>query len=217
MKTITLSRIIPLPLSQTLKTHPEESHIWDTKVSFNTSKKYQVYAKSGKGKSTFIHIIYGLRKDFTGEVVFDENNINNLKPKSWAEIRQNIFSIVFQDLRLFLDLTAWENIQVNTALYPKQEDDTIKEMAESLGVSHVLDKKTSTLSYGERQRIAIIRALVQPFSFLLLDEPFSHLDEENIQKASKLIHQKCKDNQAGFVMTSLGYDYPLEIDEKLLL
>jgi len=70
----------------------------------------------------------------------------------------------------------------------------------------VLQQSARTLSYGERQRIAIIRALVQPFQWLLMDEPFSHLDEENTRRAAALIAETCKTQQAGFVLTDLDDD-----------
>jgi ABC-type lipoprotein export system ATPase subunit len=81
----------------------------------------------------------------------------------------------------------------------------------------LLEKKIKILSYGERQRIAIIRSLMQPFEWLLLDEPFGHLDEENIRKACELIKSECKKRDAGILMTSLGPDYFLYYDNQFSL
>ncbi|WP_299454438.1 ATP-binding cassette domain-containing protein [uncultured Microscilla sp.] len=211
---ITLNQVVPAPLSGLLD---GKSEIWDTTMSFEQGKCYQVYAPSGKGKSTFIHILYGIRHDYTGNVSIDGVPIPKIKAKEWATMRQQKMSLVFQDLRLFMNLTGRENIQVKSVLYKEDATQEIERMAALLGVTHVLDKQAALLSYGERQRVAIIRALIQPFQFLLLDEPFSHLDEENIKKACQLMDEKCSQNNASLVMTSLGYPYFLAFDEKRLL
>ena len=209
-----------------------DSQIWKTKKDFLQGKSYQIYAPSGKGKSTFAHIIYGLRDDFEGDILIDNQNTKQISHENWANIRQTKMSIIFQDLRLFADLTARENIEVKTVLLEKniqnnQADmqanskesikENIKKMAEKLGISHVMDKKANILSYGERQRVAILRALMQPFEVLLADEPFSHLDENNIKIASQMLIERCKQQNATLLMTSLGYDYGISFDEKVLL
>ncbi len=220
MQKIHLNNIIPEPLQEILANRvaqEQTSEVWKQTVTFAQGKHYQVYAPSGKGKSTFIHILYGIRNDFAGEVLLDGQLSTHLSAKQWAGIRQQQFSVVFQDLRLFADLTAWENIQVKLALQPEDRSQQAEAMSEELGISPLLDKKTALLSFGERQRLAIVRALVQDFDFLLLDEPFSHLDEANIQKASTLMRQVCEERKAGMIMTSLGYEYGLDFDQRLLL
>ena len=209
-----------------------DSQIWNTKKDFLQGKSYQIYAPSGKGKSTFAHIIYGLRDDFEGDILIDNQNTKQISHENWASIRQTKMSIIFQDLRLFADLTARENIEVKTVLLQQNQQksqqksqqntqtetqNNIKDMAEKLGISHVLDKKANILSYGERQRVAILRALIQPFEVLLADEPFSHLDENNIKIASQMLQERCKQQNATLLMTSLGYDYGISFDEKVLL
>ncbi len=217
---IRLDNICPKPLETALakrKNQGEHSEVWQAPSTFLPGKFYQVYAPSGQGKSTFIHILYGLRKDFEGRVSLDDQDTELFKGSDWAQIRQTRFSIVFQDLRLFLDLSARENIQVNAALVSQDYAQNLEIMAEKLGILALMDRKTALLSYGERQRVAIIRALIQPFEWLLLDEPFSHLDEKNIEKASELILETCHQQKAGLLMTSLGYPYQINFDQRLLL
>jgi ABC-type lipoprotein export system ATPase subunit len=211
---IHFENVVPQPLHGVVN---PKSEVWQTSLELQAHKSYQVYSPSGKGKSSFLHIIYGLRNDFSGNVKLNGKDTKSISVDEWAVIRQNQLSIVFQDLRLFLELTAWENLLVKASLYPEIKENELKEHAEFLGVSHVLQKPAHTLSYGERQRIAIIRSLIQPFEILLLDEPFSHLDEGNIKKASELISQKVKAQNASILMTSLGYEYHLQFDEKKLL
>ena len=201
--TIGFYNVTPAPLAGVIDSRTD---VWQKECVFEPGKKYRVVAPSGKGKSTFIHYIYGLRQDFSGDVNVGEQNTRQLKPEQWAELRQKQISIVYQDLRLFLHLTAAQNLEAKSALYPASFSDKINTMAEALGVGNLLSKKGNTLSYGERQRIAIIRALIQPFEWLLLDEPFSHLDKDNGLKASKLIEAEVEARKAGMILTSLGQD-----------
>ena len=76
-------------------------------------------------------------------------------------------------------------------------------MAKRLGIESKLHKQCSTCSYGEQQRIVIIRALLQPFDFLLLDEPFSHLDEANRAKAMELIAEEAEARNAAIILADL--------------
>jgi putative ABC transport system ATP-binding protein len=125
-----------------------------------------------------------------------------IKADELALLRQQNISIIFQDLRLFPNLTARENIELNRVLQqPLYESNVIDTMAEQLGIASILNQKASLCSYGEQQRIAIIRALMQPFNWLLMDEPFSHLDRNNIDKATVLIEAECKKRNAGFILT----------------
>lgn len=112
-------------------------------------------------------------------------------------------SIIFQDLRLFDDHTALENIEVKRKLNPFHPSEVIYEMATRLGVANKLPQVIKTCSYGEQQRIAIIRSLMQPFDFLLLDEPFSHLDEENRTKAMELLLEECDKRKAAMIFADL--------------
>lgn len=188
------------------------SDIWQSEAFFEKGRIYNVYAPSGKGKSTFIHVIYGIRKDFSGRIEINGKSVYDNKEDEWADLRQKSLSIVFQDLRLFPALTSRENIRLKTELLPGEKHPDILQLAELLGVSSLLDRNTNTLSYGERQRIAIIRALMQPFDMLLLDEPFSHLDKENVKKASNLIVSEAQKRQAGIVVTSLNPDDQFNYD-----
>lgn len=207
---IELNHVVPFPLKGI---HDEKSQIWNTVAVFDTAKMYKVSAPSGKGKSTFLHAIYGLRTDYEGDVQIEGKKIADFSPLEVSNLRKDDFSIIFQDLRLFLDLSARENLLVKSSLYERDLDADIMSMCDAFGITRLLDKECKFLSYGERQRVAIVRALIQPFSWLLMDEPFSHLDEGNIKIACDLIKNKCETNKAGFVLVSLGYDYLFTYDE----
>ncbi|MEM8908108.1 MAG: ATP-binding cassette domain-containing protein, partial [Bacteroidota bacterium] len=140
-----------------------QSNIWNSSYRFESGQKYLVKAPSGKGKSTFIHLLYGIRKDFEGQIQLQDQDSKTFDAKHWAKLRRQSLSIVFQDLRLFPQLSAWDNIQLNAQLHPHKSEAEIRDMAALLGVDSLLAQQASTLSYGQQQRIALIRSLCQPF------------------------------------------------------
>lgn len=211
---IYISGVVPHPLKEHVK---DNSDIWNKDVAFKQGNKYIVDAQSGRGKSTLIQSLYGIRKDYDGIIKYDDTDIRKMHSDDLAGFRQRKISILFQDLRLFPDLTAWDNIQANACLAASSYADKVEEMARRLQVTHILHKKTFYLSYGERQRIATIRALVQPFDWLLMDEPWSHLDKENTLASYELICEVAEEQSAGMIMTTLGEDHFLSIPNHLYL
>ncbi len=202
---IQLNRVIPTPLRDKLSLR--SSDIWNQELNFAAGEWIKIKAPSGTGKTTLIHSIYGLRNDYAGEIMWDSKSVQQLDAELLAVYRQLKISVIFQDLRLFPGLSAWENIELKRLLQaPFHNSDHILHMAEELGVTHILQQKAGICSYGEQQRIAIIRALSQPFEWLIMDEPFSHLDERNAEKAVSLITAECKRRNAGLLITDLHDD-----------
>lgn len=179
------------------------SEIWDSHHLFNEAEYIEITASSGRGKSSFIHFLYGLKKYFSGKIFINEKDASTFSLKETAAIRSRKLSIVFQDLRLFESATCLQNIQVKNALTGHSNLSDIERMADRLGIRNKLYAIAGNCSYGERQRVAIIRALQQPFEYILLDEPFSHLDEENRKKAITLILEEVSKQQAGMVLADL--------------
>ena len=179
------------------------SQIWDQNITINKGEHLHIVAPSGRGKTSLIHFIYGLRNDYSGDVYYGNTNIKNLSVENLSSFRQNKISIIFQDLRLFEDQTVRENIDIKRILNAYYPSEKIAEMAQRLGVENKLNQLAKTCSYGEQQRVAIIRALMQPFDFLLLDEPYSHLDEMNRKKAMELIYEECEKRGAAMIFADL--------------
>ncbi len=203
---IQLHELVPIPLKE--KFLSRSSDLWNTTVSFSPKSWIKIVAPSGTGKTTLMNTIYKLRHDYSGNVLFDNKDIKTINGDEMALLRQQKVSIIFQDLRLFENLTARENIELSRVLQkPIYEADVIDEMAERLGITPILNQRAGICSYGEQQRIAIIRALVKPFEWLLMDEPFSHLDNANIEKAVALISNECAKRNAGFLLTDLDEDH----------
>jgi ABC-type lipoprotein export system ATPase subunit len=213
---IHLQQVLPTPLKERLALR--KSDVWNNQTSFEQQHLTKLRAPSGSGKTTLIHILYQLRADYEGTVLYNDKATEKIDVEELSIIRQQQLSIVFQDLRLFPQLTAYENIELKRIMQkPYYPAEKIDELAETLGVTHVLHRACKTLSYGEQQRIAIIRALIQPFSILLMDEPFSHLDIDNTKKAAELILKECNQREAGFVLTDLDDDDHFPYTQKMNL
>ena len=179
------------------------SEVWSKSLTFNKGENIHIIAPSGSGKTSLIHFLYGLRNDYQGNISYDSNNIKNFNAEKFSIWRKQHVSIVFQDLRLFMEQTVLQNLEIKRILSPFHSESHITVMAQRLGIENKLGKLCKTCSYGEQQRIAIIRALQQPFDFLLLDEPFSHLDEANRQKAMELMEEESKKRNATIVLADL--------------
>jgi putative ABC transport system ATP-binding protein len=205
---------MPDPLQEI--NHPTDS-LWKTGFELDFPQFVKVNSASGKGKSTFINLIYGTRHDYTGDIQLNGENIRNLSLNEWILLRQTKLSVVFQDLQLFPELSAWENLILKNNLTQYKTESEIKTMLNQLGLTGKEGQRCGTLSMGQQQRLAIIRSLLQPFEILLLDEPFSHLDLENSEIALELIVRETKKQGAGFLLTSLGSDHGYRYDAVLNL
>ncbi len=197
-----------LELKQILPTYFEaeratRSEIWGKSLQFKKGEYIKIVAPSGSGKTSLMHFLYGMRNDFNGSIQYDGKNFSSFNREELASIRTNRLSIVLQDLRLFPEQTVLENINIKRLLNPFHKEEKIAEMVERLGIGSKLNSLCRTCSYGEQQRVAIIRSLMQPFDFLLLDEPFSHLDTANSQKAMELMLEEAKTRGAAIIFADL--------------
>lgn len=193
------------------------SEVWGKTITINKGENLHLVAPSGSGKTSLTHFLYGLRKDYTGDIFYDKENIKDFTPEKFALWRSKHISIIFQDMRLFTEQTVFQNLEIKRLLSPYHSQNKIAEMAGRLGIENKLEKLCSTCSYGEQQRIAIIRSLLQPFDFLLLDEPFSHLDDENTKKAMALIEEETSARNAAIILNDLRIIDHLKAEKILYL
>lgn len=205
---------MPAPLASIA--HSDKS-IWGNFIELNDGKRIMLNASSGKGKSTFTTTTVGLRNDYSGEITYDDRNISSFSPSEWAEIRQSKVAVVFQDLQLFPKFSVKENLLIKNKLTNVFSEIEIIQMLEALEIDDKWTQQCGILSMGQQQRVAIIRALIQPFTWLIMDEPFSHLDKENTERCLKIIHERTIDQNAGFVLTTLGEDHGYSFDYELNL
>lgn len=148
-------------------------------VDFKVSEKEIVvlFGPSGSGKTTILNVIAGLTKANHGiiklnnRILFKANKIN-------LPIQQRKIGYLFQDYALFPHLTVWKNIA-----YGMKSEEFAQELMKELGIAHLKDQYPNEISGGEKQRVAIARALATEPDLLLLDEPFSALDDETRKRS----------------------------------
>ena len=209
METIQFHSVLPQVFSQRTDL---ESEIWNQDVSFEKGPLYLVEADSGKGKSTFCSYILGYRHDYSGSVMFDNEVTAQYQVKDWVEMRKRHISYLFQELRLFPELTAMENVEIKNKITDFQSKEQILKWFDMLGIADKVDAKIGRMSFGQQQRVAMIRSLCQPFDFILADEPISHLDDNNSRIMGDIMMTEAKRQGAGVIVTSIGkhMDLPYE-------
>lgn len=194
-----------------------DSEIWGKEIELRRGGLYLVEAASGQGKSTFCSYVAGYRNDFTGSLFFDSQDTRDLKVADWVRTRRTSISLLFQELRLFPELTALENVEIKNKLTGFKQGQTIRLWFERLGIADKADTKVAQMSFGQQQRVALMRALAQPFDFLLADEPISHLDDDNSSIMGEIMLEEAKSQGAAVIVTSIGKHIELDYERRIKL
>ena len=187
------------------------SSIWNKNITFKQNQFYLIRSVSGRGKTTFINYLSGKKTDYLGIQLHNEDNCNNLQAEGWIQKRKNEIALVNQDLKLVNELTVFENLLLKLELTNYINIAKIDDYLKALNIIDLKNKKCSILSMGQLQRVAILRSLLQPFHWLLLDEPFSHLDQKNTKNALTLITNAAKEQKAGIILTSLNLEEEIDL------
>ena len=194
-----------------------QSDIWMKNVTFEKGKKYLIEAASGTGKSSLCSFVYGYRKDYSGKILFDDEDVANYNVSQWVELRKRSVSMLFQELRLFPELTAFENIRLKNDLTGFRTTAEIEQRLEQLGIADKRDQLIGKMSFGQQQRVAFVRALSQPADFLFMDEPVSHLDKSNGKILADILDEECQKRGLGIIVTSIGHHIEMDYNRVLKL
>ena len=194
-----------------------DSEIWGKDVTFQKGHLYLLESASGRGKSTFCSYLLGYRNDYSGQVLFDGHDTRSFRTSQWTDVRKSHVSLLFQELRLFPELTAWENVEIKNRLTSHTAAETIRRWFDMLGIGDKKDALIGEMSYGQQQRVALMRALVQPYDFIVLDEPISHLDDQNASIMGEIVMEEARRQGAGVIMTSIGKHIPLNYEKTVRL
>ena len=160
-------------LNNIKKSFGKNTVIQDLSVDINDGELIVIVGPSGCGKSTLLRMIAGLEEVNSGDIIINNKNVNNLEP-----MERNI-AMVFQNYALYPHMTVFENMSYGLKIQktPKDEiNSRVKEAAEILELSELLERKPNQLSGGQRQRVAMGRAIVRKPDVFLFDEPLSNLD-----------------------------------------
>ena len=154
---------------------------------------------SGSGKSTLINLMSGLYRPTSGHISFESNDYSKLKDKDIDKIRAKNFGLIFQRLHLIKHLTVEQNILLG---FNKIKLPNIEKLIEDIGLTGKKKQLAKDLSFGESQRVAIARGVVNNPKIIFADEPTSSLDDTNTTRILELISAQAKKNKSSIVIST---------------
>ncbi|NEW08967.1 ABC transporter ATP-binding protein [Paenibacillus sp. SYP-B3998] len=176
-------------------------------VSFQveTGEFIGIMGPSGSGKTTLLNLISTIDFPTTGEVLINGQAPHRLGGSSLAQFRRKQLGFIFQDFNLLDTLTMGENIILPLVLekvHPKETNYALQAIAEKLGISSILNKRTHEVSGGQKQRAAIARAIIHKPSLLLADEPTGNLDSKSAKDVLVAMQAMNEQQQATMLMVT---------------
>ena len=157
-------------------------------LSLDKGDYLSIIGPTGAGKTIFLESIVGFWRPDHGRIVLDGKEITTELPE------KRHIGIVYQDYALMPHMTVYNNIAYGLRKHkPQNMDEAIRKMAQSLHIDHLLHRKPTTLSGGEQQRVALARVLIVEPALLLMDEPFSALDQQTRRRARLLLKEAIRD------------------------
>lgn len=187
-------------------------------LTINKGEFVSIIGASGAGKTTLLQIIGSLDKADQGDLTVDGVKLNHLSEKKLAEFRNQHIGFVFQFHQLLPEFTALENVCIPgfIAGRKKQEvEQQANDLLHKMGLSERMHHKPSELSGGEKQRVAVCRALINQPSLILADEPSGSLDSANKKELHSLLRQLC--NEYGLTVLVVTHDTELaEVSDRII-
>ena len=150
-------------------------------LEFKPGNIYVLKGKSGSGKTTLLNLISGLDSDYTGSIYINDKKLKNLKKDEITNYRNNI-GYMRQECLLYRNLTVLDNL-----LLIENNKDKIIDLCKKFNIDEIINKYPYEISGGERERVSLIRALLNDNKILLLDEPSANLDKDNSENFVKYL------------------------------
>ena len=199
------------PILETIdlvKTYGDGDHqikaIDHTSITVEHGEFVAVVGRSGSGKSTLLHMLGGLDRPDSGQVIISGQDLFSLKDEQLAVFRRRKIGFIFQDFNLIPALNVWENIVLPIGLDGKRVNkDYVLDIIQSIGMEDRLKALPSTLSGGQKQRTAIARALASRPAIILADEPTGNLDSHTEMEVVAMLKKL-----RGKIRPDTGHDYP---------
>ena len=162
-----------------------------------------ILGNSGKGKTTFLHLLAGILSPSSGKIIIGEQDITTLKSRKLDHFRGKNIGLIFQRSYFVKSLTVKDNLLLAQKLAGKPEDlNRIIEVLTHMNMQDKLHKIPSNLSIGEQQRISIARAVINSPELILADEPTSALDDENAKRVAQLLEETASDCNANLIVVT---------------
>ena len=182
-----------------------------------------IVGPSGAGKTTFLNILGTIDEYDTNpktSILFNNIDITNLDDGKLSSFRNKEIGFIFQFHQLLPELTAQENILLPSLIGKKSEKESLEnlmKLSSILEINHILNKKPEFISGGEKQRVAVARALINSPSILLADEPTGNLDSKNAEKIQKLFKKINKELNVTIVLVTHNKAFSKIADKCLVL
>ena len=200
--------------------HSGETILENISLTIAPGEIIVVRGRTGVGKTTLAKIAALLLKPSMGQVYFMGKNVTDKSSEELARIRLQYIGYVDQSYKLIPTLTILENITLPLRLQGYRKDKAIEkalEIMEELGIKNTMNKYPSQTSGGQRQRAAIARALIKNPKLLVLDEPFSNLDEETTKTVYSLIQEYAQREGAGVLIKTTDLYTKYNCDENHII
>lgn len=162
-----------------------------------------IYGASGSGKSTLLNIISGLLSYDSGEIIFNSNIMD--KNFNFSNFRKNDLGIIFQEDHLLLEFNVIENIMLPSIISGNNKNNAYKlayDLLERFNLLSIKDSYSSTLSGGEKQRVSILRSIVNKPKLIIADEPTGSVDEANKEQIFNLFNDIIKDYESSIIIAT---------------
>ena len=182
-----------------------------------------IVGPSGAGKTTFLNILGTIdeyNKNPKTSILFNNIDITNLDDDKLSSFRNKEIGFIFQFHQLLPELTAEENILLPSMIGKRSEKESLEnlnKLSSILEINNILNKKPEYISGGEKQRVAVARALINSPSILLADEPTGNLDSKNAEKIQKLFKKINKELNVTIVLVTHNKAFSKIADKCLVL
>ena len=189
-------------------------------LSVANGETVAVIGPSGSGKTTLLHLMAGIRLPQEGQVTTDDVEVTGLDDGTRRDFRIRRIGMVFQEFELLEYLTVLDNIllpyRINGSLTLNREvRDRAASIAEQVGIADKLNRLSTRLSHGEKQRVAVCRALIAEPVLLLADEPTGNLDPTNTTKVLDILLDAAQATDATLVTVTHDYELLPRFDRSI--
>ena len=188
--------------------------------SMQPSELVAIVGSSGSGKSSLLHTLGGLDQPSSGEVFIKGQSLQQMTPNALAKLRNQYLGFVYQFHHLMADFTALENVMMPMLIGQQNKteaQDRAEQILSAVGLQHRISHRPSALSGGERQCVAIARALVNNPALVLADEPTGNLDHKTTESIFELIQQLNQEKQIAFLLVTHDLNLAEKLNRRLIM